>query len=94
MSEYSLVMKFVDGSDSFANGFECGLIWASLLNKTQYSFTCHRSNIDQIKEIAKHFKYQLSIDNCFDDDSDENFESINNEWCSVEFNKTYLKLIK
>lgn len=60
MTEYSLVMKFLDGSDSFCHGYECGLLDVHMshgdLIETQ---AVHHVNKEQIQMIANRYNYAI-----------------------------------
>ena len=98
---FNLLCKFIDDSESFVLGFECGLIWSHLANRTQYSFTAHRKNIQQLELMANHFECFFIVNDAYEDGDDESYQLINDEWCLVDFNpimkphkKTYLKVVK
>jgi hypothetical protein len=98
---FNLCCKFIDDSESFVLGFECGLIWAHLANKTQYSFTAHRKNIEQLGLMANYFECNLRVDEACEAADDQSNQLINDEWCLIDFNpiikphkKSYLKVIK
>lgn len=56
--EWSLVLKFTDGSTSFVNGFEAGMIWERMqsadkrdINKT-IDMTVHEENRELYERMA------------------------------------------
>lgn len=62
MSDYVLLMRFLDGSESFAHGFEAGLIWGIMDNgKPIKDYMVHTANLPQIKMMAKRFHYDIKI---------------------------------
>lgn len=69
MEENTLLMPFLDESESFTNGFECGIIWnkieeGEILDK----HLIHCENIKQIEMICSSFGVDFGI------------EIVNDEW--------------
>ena len=55
-------MPFIDESESFTNGFECGQIWEKISQGEMLEkYLCHSENEEQIKMICESFgvKYQF-----------------------------------
>lgn len=62
MSKNILVMPFVDESESFTNGWECGEIWAEMERGTSFDKKLiHTVNIKQINLMCEHFGYSHII---------------------------------
>lgn len=62
--EYGLVMKFLDGSESFCNGYECGLINGEMrTGKAIETRTVHTANKQQIEMIANVNNYSIDWEN-------------------------------
>lgn len=58
-----LLMPFVDESESFTNGFECGQIW-EILSKGE-SITdkwIHQENTKQVEMMCRRFMYSCTIE--------------------------------
>lgn len=52
----TLLMPFIDESESFTNGFECGQIWEKISQgETLEKYLCHDENEEQIKMICESF---------------------------------------
>ena len=72
-SEYALVMKFHDGSESFTNGYEMGMLHMRMqAGETIERQSVHRANKEQIEmlarsSIASRHNYDLSWENWDDD---------------------------
>lgn len=84
---YSLIMPFLDDSESFTNGFEVGQIWQAFkLGAPPENITVHTKNIDQFNLIAQYYKYDIiSIPTEYD------------EWTEITFIKkqqTVFRLVK
>lgn len=61
-SGWEPLMAFIDGSPSFAHGFEAGGIWAELSGDFRVLHrTVHVANLDQYRRMAVHFKQTLEI---------------------------------
>lgn len=57
-----LLMPFLDESESFTNGFECGRIWQEVnAGETFASYLAHKCNQKQIEMIFEHFGYEYLI---------------------------------
>lgn len=64
-------MPFIDASESFTNGFECGQIYQMMERKEVFeNYLIHSCNKEQIKLIAIRFGYAITVS-----------ESIDIEWC-------------
>lgn len=60
--EYGLLMPFVDASDSFTNGFECGQIWEKIKQGgSMLGYLVHLENSAQIQMICDHFECKCDI---------------------------------
>ena len=56
--ESYLVMPFLDPSQSFTNGFECGKIWNDMeTGKSFDKYLMHEANRQQVILMTKHFGY-------------------------------------
>lgn len=63
MSEYGIIMPFLDPSSSFCFGFECGQIWEQLKSgKRLEQYLCHFENKAQIEMMLKRFQYKYSFE--------------------------------
>ncbi len=52
----TLLMPFIDESESFTNGFECGQIWEKISQgEILEKYLCHSENEEQIKMICESF---------------------------------------
>lgn len=52
----TLLMPFIDESESFTNGFECGQIWEKISQGERLEkYLCHNENEEQIKMICEGF---------------------------------------
>lgn len=59
-AEYGLVMKFLDGSESFCHGYECGLVDGEMrASKLLEMRTVHTANKQQIEMIANVNNYSV-----------------------------------
>lgn len=57
-----LLVPFIDESESFTNGFECGMIWELMSNNIFIEDKLiHNENLEQIKLIAEHFGYDYNL---------------------------------
>lgn len=57
-----LLMPFIDESESFVHGFECGQIWEKMSEGQQLiAYLFHSENIDQVHLICEHFKCEYVI---------------------------------
>lgn len=62
MSEYKVLMPFLDGSESFAHGFEAGLVWSIMdAGRPLKDYLVHTINLPQLKMMAKRFHYDLTV---------------------------------
>lgn len=84
MEGFSLIVPFIDESESYCLGFEAGLVWADLVNKDYAVRTVHRANMKQFESIAKHFKVDLNI-----------VPTLEYEWVDITFSpaKPSLRLV-
>jgi hypothetical protein len=58
-----LLMPFIDESESFANGFECGIIWNKIEEgETLNGHLIHVENIKQIEMICSSFGVDCGIE--------------------------------
>ena len=65
--ENTLLMPFLDESESFTNGFECGQIWQRVSDGESFErCLIHTCNIEQIKLICESFGVLYKIDNSSD----------------------------
>lgn len=62
-----LLMPFDDESESFANGFECGMIWEMLNHCTPISRYAHKANEQQIEKMCRRFHADYTIEQCGDE---------------------------
>jgi hypothetical protein len=63
MSDYDIVMPFVDGSSSYVNGYECGAIAEKMEHGEVFeSRLVHTANIEQLKMLAKRQHYTVTFD--------------------------------
>lgn len=59
----TLLMPFIDESESFTNGFECGQIWQRISEgETIERQIVHRENEKQIEFICRTFGVECGID--------------------------------
>lgn len=69
MPENMLMMPFIDGSESYVNGFETGQLWELLNNgELLHNRPCHISNKEQIKMMCDLLNCNYSmedIDECW-----------------------------
>lgn len=57
------VVRFVDGSPSYCNGFEAGQIWCELSsNRRVRDRLVHTSNVEQIRLIAGYFDVDVRVE--------------------------------
>lgn len=64
----TLLMPFLDESNSYTNGFEVGLLWEKMSNGETFSNQLiHDENVDQIKLMCDHFGYEYSITSTTED---------------------------
>lgn len=69
MSENILLMPFLDESESFVHGFECGKIWQLIEDgEVIENYLVHVANKDQIELMCKTFNL------------DNEFSIINEDW--------------
>ena len=80
---YTLVVSFDDSSESFCNGFECGILWHRLkteeMGGEELPFPIRPENKSMIVKMARHFQYAV----CFDERNDE----YGNSWVYAAFSK-------
>jgi hypothetical protein len=58
----TLLMPFIDASESFTNGFECGQIWQRVSDGESFErCLIHSCNVEQIKMICESFGVKYSI---------------------------------
>lgn len=77
MSYYELLMKFTDGSVSFAAGFECGIVWEQMASSVPgIDRNINKENKEQFILMAEVWDYSISI-------IDEGFEG----WLRMYANK-------
>ena len=68
-SEYSLQMPFLDESESFCFGFECGQIWEEMKGNKQVDRMVHIENVRQVEMMCKRYLYTCeftSLEDCQD----------------------------
>jgi hypothetical protein len=86
--EWSCVMPFLDGSETYVFGFELGVIWhMCTVNTFPEAMLMHVANIKQLELVAAHFDCDLFVDN---------IESAF-EWCEITMvkkTKPELSIIK
>jgi len=59
----TLLMPFIDESESFTNGFECGQVWEKISEGDCFErHLIHTENINQIKMICDSFGVECLID--------------------------------
>lgn len=59
----TLLMPFIDESESFTNGFECGIIWNKIgEGEILESHLIHTGNIKQIEMICQSFGVDFGIE--------------------------------
>lgn len=67
MDKNILLMPFVDQSENFTNGFECGQIWEQMIEEKEISNRpVHSVNVKQIELMCEHFGYEFSVTDCED----------------------------
>lgn len=59
---YSLVVSFPDQSASFVHGFECGMIWQAMKDRTAISMTVHNANAECLQRMARHHGYSCVLE--------------------------------
>ncbi|GLQ36701.1 hypothetical protein GCM10007908_03210 [Rhizobium albus] len=77
-AEFRCLVPFPDGSDSFVNGFEAGMIWQRLMSgehEIAPEVAVHRENETVFKRMADAQGY------------DVNFEPCCSEWTVAQFTK-------
>lgn len=53
MSSYKMIMEFIDESENFSNGFECGIIWNRLcMKKKIFEHPVRLDNSAQIQMLC------------------------------------------
>lgn len=63
-----LLMPFIDESENFVNGFECGQIWQQMsLGLEIDNRPVHNNNLKQIEMIANNHGYEITFENANDD---------------------------
>ena len=69
--EMKCLVPFPDGSDSFVNGFEAGIIWAKMENEeekigdfgdNEIGLPYHSSNIDVFRRMAAAKGYDIEVE--------------------------------
>lgn len=72
-----LLMPFIDESESFTKGFECGQLWEIIkAGNTLDKYLCHDSNTKQIEMMCDLF-------NC-----DYIIEKVSNDWIYLTIKST------
>jgi hypothetical protein len=62
MGNNILIMPFLDNSESFCYGFECGILWCRMNNNDVFEQALiHSSNVAQVRLMAEHHGYDYSI---------------------------------
>lgn len=62
MEQNTLLMPFLDESESFTNGFECGKIWQMVSEgETFENQLIHAENKEQIEMICRSFGVEFGI---------------------------------
>ena len=60
---HSLLMPFLDETENFCLGFECGEIWTKCDKEFEFEqYVVHTKNKEQIQMICAHFGYVSKID--------------------------------
>jgi len=60
---YGLLMPFIDDSNSFVHGFECGQIWTLIEQKKPLEkYLIHKSNEKQVRMICDRAYYSCAIE--------------------------------
>lgn len=63
MERDALLMPFLDSSETFTLGFECGQIWEKIQEgETLNKYPVHTKNKEQIELICKSFGVEAEID--------------------------------
>lgn len=71
MKDYVCLMPFLDASESFVNGWECGTIWESFSKGGIFEGKIvHLANRNQLIMMADHFGYEWG------------FQEIDDTWVS------------
>ena len=63
IEDYSVVMPFIDQSETYTLGFECGQIFSDLDKEIYTDHMVHRKSIEQIRLIADYFECDCDIKN-------------------------------
>lgn len=58
---YKLLMSFIDESDSFVHGFECGKIWEQMISGREINTMVHKSNMKQLEMICEYHNYHSTF---------------------------------
>lgn len=62
-----LLMQFLDESENFVNGFECGKLWEQISNNLEIqNLPIHSTNIEQIKLMCDSNGYICTFEDCHD----------------------------
>ena len=86
--EYTLILPFLDGSESFVLGFEIGQLWEKISHKQPMRrYLVHRANVAQIKLLCIGFGYDFLIA-----DFDGDCEDSNDTWAMLTVHYTPLAL--
>lgn len=68
MSENTLLMPFLDASETFTLGLECGQVWVKIEEgETLSRYLIHTKNIEQIRLICRSFGIESGIEQVNDD---------------------------
>lgn len=63
MSDYSLAMPFLDGSESFVHGYECGAMAEKMVRGEVFDGRLvHTENVEQLKMLGKMNHYTVSFE--------------------------------
>jgi hypothetical protein len=69
MKNYALLMPFLDGSQSFCNGFAVGLMWERMTKSESFkNHSVYKGNKEQVDLMCEHFGYEWE------------FKEYNEEW--------------
>lgn len=72
-----LIMKFIDDSKSYVNGFEAGRIWSEMeLGNFFKHYPMHSANTEQVKLMCEYFAYSF------------NFEELDETWVLFDGERT------
>lgn len=77
MRDNETLMTFIDQSESFALGFECGLMWQKMdagESFTKYVF--HRKNEKEVEKMCRRFHYRYLL------------IFLNDEWSELTANRS------